>query len=142
LFKKEIKMRILFICKYNRFRSQIAEAYFRKINKNKKISFSSAGVIIGKPIADVVRQTAKKLGFKIKGKPKGVEESLLERTDLVVIAADNVPASLFTTRVKEVIAWDIPDTGQSDKEGIEKISRQIMKKIDELNKRLEKNGNT
>jgi protein-tyrosine-phosphatase len=131
-------MRILFICKYNRFRSQIAEAYFRKINKNKNISFSSAGVIIGGPIANIVRKTAKKLGFKISGKPKGIEESLLERTDLVIIVADNVPASLFKTRVKDVIVWNIPDTTQLDKKEIEKISRQIMKKIEELNKKLER----
>jgi protein-tyrosine-phosphatase len=129
-------MRILFVCKYNRFRSQIAEAYFRKINKNKNISFSSAGVIIGEPIVDVVRQTARKFGFLIRGKPKGIEESLLERTDLVVVVADDVPASLFRTRVKEVFEWNIPDVKKPDREEIETISRQIMEKVDELNKNL------
>jgi protein-tyrosine-phosphatase len=132
-------MRILFICKYNRFRSQIAEAYFRKINKNKNIEFSSAGVIIGEPINDAVRQMAKKLGFKIKGKPKGIKESLLERTDLLVIVADNVPASLFKTRVKEVVVWDIPDVKTPDKKELEGISRRIMEKVDDLNRKLEKN---
>lgn len=129
-------MKILFICKYNRFRSQIAEAYFRKINKNKNIKFSSAGVIIGEPIANVVRQTAKKLGFKISGRSKAIGESLLVKTDLVIIVADNVPASLFKTRVKEVIVWNIPDTTQSNRKEIERISREIMKRVDELYKRL------
>ena len=130
-------MRILFICKYNRFRSQIAEAYFRKINKNKNIEFSSAGVIAGEPIVNIVRQTAKKLGFKIKGKPKSIKESLLEKTDLVVVVANDVPASLFKTRVKEVLAWNIPDICQGDLQDIERIERMIMKKVDELNKKLE-----
>lgn len=129
-------MRILFICKYNRFRSQIAEAYFKKVNKNKNISSSSAGIIIGKPIIDIVRQTAKKLGFRISGKPKGIEESLLVKTDLVIIVADNVPASLFKTRVKDVIVWNIADTTQFDKKEIERISRKIMKKVDELKEKL------
>ena len=38
---------ILFVCKYNRFRSRVAEAYFKKINKNKNISVKSAGIIKG-----------------------------------------------------------------------------------------------
>ncbi len=30
-------MNIIFVCKYNRFRSRVAEAYFKKINKDKNI---------------------------------------------------------------------------------------------------------
>jgi len=42
-------MKILFVCKYNRFRSQFAEKYFRRINKNLKVS--SAGIIkVDKPL--------------------------------------------------------------------------------------------
>ena len=31
-----IKKNILFVCKYNRFRSKVAEAYFNSLNKNKE----------------------------------------------------------------------------------------------------------
>ena len=40
-------MKILFICKYNRFRSRVAAAYFKKINKNSKIKVESAGKDMG-----------------------------------------------------------------------------------------------
>ena len=130
------KMKILFICKYNRFRSQIAENYFRKINKNKKIKSYSAGVIAGLPIIPVVRKTAKELGFTIKGKPKAIQESLLERIDLLVIVANDVPESLFETRVKKIMKCNIPDTTPKDICGIETISKQIMKHVDELNEAL------
>jgi len=131
-------VKILFICKYNRFRSRIAEAYFRKINRNKKIKAESAGIIIGKPVAKSVKQIARKLGFKIFGKPKGIKESLLEETDLLVIVANDVPASIFRGGAKKIIVWKIPDTSQLDLKSIEKISRGIMKRVDKLVKSLEK----
>jgi len=129
-------MKILFICKYNRFRSKVAEAYFRKINKNKNIKAYSAGILAGNPISPNVKKIAGKLGFKITGKPKGIKESLLDSIDLLVIVADNVPESLFESNVRRLMRWNIPDTNQNDMESIERISRAIMKKVDELNKIL------
>ena len=41
-------MKILFICRHNRFRSKIAEAYFNKINKNKNLIAKGAGIFPGK----------------------------------------------------------------------------------------------
>lgn len=129
-------MKILFICKYNRFRSQIAENYFRKINKNKNIKSYSAGLIIGIPVAESVRTIAKKLGFSVNGKPKGIQEKLLKEIDMLVIVANNVPPSLFKNITKKVVVWKIPDTTQDNYKAIETISRGIMKKVDILVKSL------
>jgi protein-tyrosine-phosphatase len=131
-------MKILFICKYNRFRSQIAENYFRKINRNKNIKSYSAGIIIGIPIAESVKAIAKKLGFSVNGKPKGIQETLLKEIDLLVIVANNVSPSLFRNITKKVIVWKIPDTTQENYKQIEKISKQIIKKVDVLVKSLRK----
>ena len=114
----------------------MAEAYFRKINKNKNIKAYSAGILAGNPISPNVKKIAGKLGFKITGKPKGIKESLLDSIDLLVIVADNVPESLFESNVRRLMRWNIPDTNQNDMESIERISRAIMKKVDELNKIL------
>jgi protein-tyrosine-phosphatase len=129
-------MKILFICKHNRFRSQIAETYFRKINRNRTIKSYSAGLLIGMFIAKSVKDIGKKLGLKIHGKPKGIKEKLLKEIDLLVIVANDIPESLFEKKVKRMIVWKISDTSQGDMEGIEKISREIMKRVDELNKKL------
>lgn len=131
-------MKILFICKYNRFRSQIAETYFRKINKNNNIKSYSAGIIIGMPVAESVKTIAKKLGFSVNGKPKGIQETLLKEIDLFVIVANNVPASLFKNITKKVVVWKIPDTSQDNYQAIEIISKGIMKKVDSLVKSLRK----
>jgi len=130
-------MKILFICKYNRFRSQIAETYFRKINRDKTIKSYSAGIIIGTPIAKNVKDIGKKFGLKINGKPKSIREKLLKEIDLLIIVADNVPEQLFETKTRKLIKWNIPDTSQGDLCDIERISKMIMKKVDELDKILE-----
>jgi len=39
---KVFKMKILFLCKYNRFRSKVAEAVFNKLNHNNHMSAESA----------------------------------------------------------------------------------------------------
>lgn len=121
-------MNILFVCKYNRFRSQIAKAYFNKINKNKSIKADSAGIIYDKPTNKKQKATAKKFGIILKDKPKLLNLNLLKDQDLIVITADDVPKMLFNK--KKVLIWKIPDSVYSIK--------LIMKKTKQLVKKLEK----
>lgn len=125
---------IIFICKYNRFRSQVAEAYFKKINKNKNIRATSAGLFQGIPVAKNVINIGKKYGMKISSKPRGIRETELVGADKIIIVADDIPRHLFTTTRfdKKVVVWKIPDTSQSNEKGIEKIIKKIMKKVDKL----------
>jgi len=129
-------MKILFVCKHNRFRSQIAESYFNKINRNKGIKAYSAGVFIGTSIAKSVKQVGKKLGIKISGKPKGISEKLLKKIDLLVIVANDIPEQLFEGKARKIMVWKIRDTMQSNLCEIEEISRMIMKRVEELNRIL------
>lgn len=127
--KKMNKLNILFVCKYNRFRSQIAEGFFKRYNTNIKIHVSSAGIIKGLPIAKNVKRVAKKFGIKI-GKPKAIDEKLLVKLDYVIIVANNVQASIFDRKnIKRVIAWKIPDTSQENIKRIEEITRGIRDKV-------------
>jgi len=130
-------MKILFVCKHNRFRSKVAEAYFKKINRNKNIKAASAGIFIGNPVAKSVIEIGKKYGLKINPVSRGLREDYLNEFDLFVIVANNVPECLFN-RAKKVIVWKIRDVSQNNKEGIEDIMKKIFKKVDELNKKLEK----
>ena len=121
------------MCKYNRFRSRIAEAYFKKINKNKRVKVASAGIFKGGPVSKEVISIGKKLGLKIKGVPRAISIKLLKWQSMVVIVADNVPKKLFSfnkKRGKETIVWKIKDEIRS--------IPLIIKKVNELNKRLQK----
>jgi protein-tyrosine-phosphatase len=133
-------MNILFVCKYNRFRSRIAESYFNKINKNKQIKATSRGVIRGDyPLNKTEVCAAKKFGIDIYGKPQTMNIELLKKIDLIVIVADNVPKELFyTTFKKRVLLWRIRDIEHNDgKDLIERKVKKIMDKVDGLLKKLD-----
>lgn len=130
-------MKILFVCKHNRFRSKIAEAYFKKINKNKRIKVASAGVFKGYPTEPIVVKIGKKFGLNIPRKTKGLNEGEIYKIDLLVIVASNVPDSLFKGKVKKIIVWKIPDTTQDNTRRIEEITQNIIKRVQILIKQLE-----
>lgn len=134
-------MKILFICKHNRFRSRIANSYFRKINKDKKIKVDSCGLIKGIAVSKNVISVAKRYGINIEGKTKGLDEKSLLSRDIFIIVADDVPKSILKRFNKKIIIWKIEDASQSDKKAVEKVIKKIMNKVEKLIKDLMKNGN-
>ncbi|MBI2045135.1 hypothetical protein HYT23_03690 [Candidatus Pacearchaeota archaeon] len=137
------KKNILFICKYNRFRSRVAEAYFNKINKNKLINVKSAGIIKGfLPLDKAQVRTAKSYGIFIKGKPKSVSSKMLSETDEIIIVANDVPKGIFKFKnryIQKIHVWKVPDVLRgNDILGDKKIIEIIMKKVEGLIKELKK----
>ena len=133
------KQNILFICKYNRFRSKIAEAYFKKINKNKNLKVKSAGIIKGSPLSKFQKAVAKEKGIKIKGPPQGLSTKLLKWQNVVIIVADDVPKSIFKENEKygkKTIVWNLPDVFTENKKETKKTISAIMKKVEELVREL------
>jgi len=130
-------MKILFVCRCNRFRSRIAEAYFKKINKNKNIKVDSAGLFKGKPIDKREIKEAEKFNLNIRGKTKAMSSKLIENQDLIVNVAEDIPRNLFKKgEVKKLIRWEIKDSKSSDKKGINRIINEIIKKVDLLVNKL------
>jgi len=131
-------MKILFVCKNNRFRSKIAEAYFNKTNKNKKIMAESAGLFEGISMSKRTVKVVKRLGIIMKGKPRAMSTKLLLQQNLVVIMADDVPKLIFKNKpVKKLIRFQIKDVSENDEKGILKTTKKIIRKIDKLVEGLE-----
>jgi len=131
-------MKILFICKYNRFRSRIAAEYFKKINKNKNIKIDSAGLIKGNSVDKGEVKVLKEFGININGKPKALSSKLLETQDLIIIVANDVPKQVLKCHSKKIINWKIKDATRASRKQIIPIVKKIIKKTERLNKRLEK----
>ena len=133
-------MKILFICKWNRFRSRTAEAYFNKINKNKQIKAESAGLFQGSyPLSVNQVKAGKELGINMNGKPRTISYKLLQEIDLIVITANDVPKQAFKTQyyTGKIKVWKIPDVDSGrDIEENKKIIRKIFKKVNTLIKEL------
>lgn len=127
---KETKKNILFVCKWNRFRSRIAEAFFKKYNKNSKHEAKSAGVVRGHlPLDKPEVIGAKEFGIELKGIPRGLTSELMRWQDIIIIVADNVPVILFSDNKKhgkKTILWKIKD----NKYGKPKEVRGVIKKIE------------
>ncbi len=127
-------MNILFVCRFNRFRSKVAEAMFNKINKNKRFKARSAGIIKGNPISKEIKETARKFGILIQGTPIGLSSELLKWQDMTVIVADDVPKQVFRDNKKygkKIIIWKIPDAD-------EETETDMLKRINMIHKRIER----
>jgi len=133
---------ILFICKYNLLRSRIAETYFKKINKNKKIKIKSAGVISGGyPLDKDEKEVLKEFNINLKGRSKSIKYKDLTWADLVIITANNVPKNLLETKRTDykIKVWNIPDVYPNSKKSfIKNVVLNVMKKTEELKKESEK----
>ena len=128
----KMKKNILFICKYNRFRSRVAESIFNKLNKNKDYQVKSAGIIGGAPIDVLERDICKKQEINIGGTPQGLSTSLLRWQDVTIVVADDVPISIFKDNKrygKELITWSILDNKNCNKKEILDIVELINKKV-------------
>jgi len=133
-------MRILFICKYNKFRSKVAEAIFNSINKNKKIKAESAGFTLDKErpyIEPVVIEIMKRKGYKMKKLiPRKINLNLLKKFDMLIITANNVYKNSFKNFNGKIIKWKIKDCPSINlkciKTSINKIEMNIKRLVKEL----------
>ena len=135
------KINILFVCRGNRRRSRLAEAYFKKVNKNKNIKVESAGLFRGQPLLKKDILAAKRVGLNINRKPKEISTNLLAWQNITVIVANDVPKATFNESIKrgkKVIKWKISDENIKTNEDYQKLVSKIQKKVDKLIKKLEK----
>ena len=128
-------MNILFICKHNRFRSKVAETFFKKLNKNKKIKVNSGGIsldILRPYIEKNVIKMMKEKDCDIKGKPKRITNKSIREANLIIIVADNVNKEYFSNSNARIIKWKIMDCDASDIKNIKRAINQIEHKVKRL----------
>jgi protein-tyrosine-phosphatase len=120
-------MNILLVCKFNRFRSKVAEAIFKKITDH---NVKSEGIIGGLPIDDEIFESAERCGLKLDKTVRTLDWSTLNWQDIIIIVADNVPRELFddVRQVKKIYVWKIPDIGgQEGRVGVIKMIEEQVK---------------
>ena len=133
-------MKVLFVCKSNVGRSQMAEAFFNKLSK-KNIG-SSAGIselFSGKKLENIAGKIIKWMKeeeINISEKfPKQLTKSIANNSDLVVWIApeEKIPEYLLN---KNIIFWNVKDAGGKTykfhcftKDKIKKLVKELVKKI-------------
>ena len=137
-------MKILFICKHNIFRSRIAEEYFKKTNRNKKIEVISRGIVMGGHSDKEQREIPKKLlGINIDNrKPIPLNIRDLKNSDMIIVVANDIPRRIFDYQKmyiqNKVFIWKIKDEQKQNKNNIKSIVLKIKKRVDRLNRKLRK----
>ena len=131
------KENVLFICRFNRNRSRVAEAYFNKIKEDKNLEAKSAGLFKGSPVGKEDIRLAKKFGIDIRGRIQGISSKLLAWQTLTIIVADDVPPEIFNKNRKvgmKIRIWKIKDSQYQ--KNPERLIKEIIKKVDNLVKGL------
>lgn len=131
---------ILFVCRYNRFRSRIAAAYFRKMTDG-KFKVKSAGIVRGDPINKMAKKVAQEFGLDISGKPRGLSSKLLLWSDKIFVVADDVPIGVFGDNkgsLGKTTILKIKDAKGEDYKNIKEVAKNVIKEVKKLAKVLEK----
>jgi len=139
------KLNILFVCRYNNTRSQIAKELFKRFYKTKSVYVDSAGVIGAKPSKDL----KKALNFIFNkhnlryNKPKILTKELLFKQNIIILVAEDVPSSLFFPQKKQgikVIKLNVKDghryREKNREERLERVYLDLELKIKNLVKRI------
>jgi protein-tyrosine-phosphatase len=132
-------MKILFVCKHNRFRSKVAEAIFKNLDRKNEVK--SAGVVIDilRPyIVENVKKIMKTKGLEFENEQsREVNGQDLKWADIIVIVANNIDKDIFKDKTRaQVRVWDINDVDGEDYEGIKSVIGQIEIRVKKLVKTL------
>ena len=136
-------MKVLFICKANVGRSQMAEEIFNSLANGKAFALS-AGVdpdsYEGKRIGEVgpnVTACMKEIGLDVSNKvSKALTDDMVKSSNIVVsmVHKDALPSYLQNSN--KLILWEIKDPKFMDYAGHVEIRNQIYEKVRKLAKEL------
>ena len=128
---------ILFVCVENAGRSQMAEAFFRKLAPS-RFNVSSAGTIPSSQLNPIVIQVMKEIGIDmIDQQPKLLSDSMIKNSSKTVnmgcMDRETCP-SLFA---KDVLDWNISDPKNKSLDDVRIIRDKIESEVINLIKSLE-----
>ena len=134
-------MKILFVCKHNRFRSKVAETMFNYLTKSKNLKAESAGLVMDDAhpyVEPIVLKLVNKRGYEMKNSlPRQLDRRILGKFDLLIIVANNINPVFFHDFKRKIFHWKISDCDCSDakciKKSIDEIEVNVKKLIKDLN---------
>lgn len=123
----------LFVCIENAGRSQMAEAFARRIG----LRASSAGTIPSTKINPVVVQAMKEKGIDMLGNiPKPLTPEMINNATLVVTMGCSVeeacPKPMLAQMQKKLVDWALPDPKGQPIEKVREIRDEIERRVSQL----------
>lgn len=128
---------VLFICVENRFRSQIAEAYFNRHAPNGWKAIS-AGLTPAKEVHPNAVKLMLEDGIDISHKkPQALTRELQGMADIIIVACSGACPIIYAKKVEK---WDIPDPAEMTIEEARKVRDIIKGRVLDLIERIKSSG--
>lgn len=126
-------MKILFVCVENAGRSQMAEAFAKRLG----LDASSAGTLPAQAVNPLVVQVMQERGIDIsKSAPKLLTPEMIDQADLVITMGCSVeevcPRPIVMQMRKKLIDWKLQDPKQKPIEEVRRIRNEIERRVSEL----------
>ena len=126
-----MKKLVLFVCRHNTGRSQMAEAYLRKF-AGADVEVSSAGIVPAERPEPVVVEAMAEDGLDISGaRPKLLDPSVAQRANLIITMGCDVQGA---PRIDD--DWGLPDPKGETLERVREIRDLVKAKAQDLAARI------
>ncbi len=123
--KKSKVMKVLFVCRGNASRSQMAEAIFNHLARG-KFEALSAGLKPADRVSSKAKAVLKEIGIEWDGRPKALTREMIENADIVVaMCKGDFP-------MEKTIYWDVEDPMGKDLEFYRAVRDEIYRRVKEL----------
>jgi arsenate reductase len=128
---------VLFICKGNSGRSQMAEAFFNKFSKAGKAI--SAGIEPDEKVHPQTIQTMKEVGIDVsKQKTKLLTDELMEKSDKIIVMDSDLVKYIPKKYLSKLENWEIDKVLGKSLEEVNKIRDKIEAKVKRSIKKYDK----
>ena len=125
------KKAILFVCKGNSGRSQMAEAFLN--NLSKKIEATSAGIEPDTEIHPWTIKVMEEVGIEInKRKPRKLTEDMMENSKKIILLDSSLLKEILPKYLPKTEVWEIEKLLGKSLEEVRKIRDEIKEKVVEL----------
>lgn len=144
VFKKRISRQktVLFLCVHNSFRSQIAEAYFNKFAKEKKLNWQakSAGFLKADKVNEKAVALMTEEGIDISSqKPKLMTDEMIKEAEKIVVVCkecEEMGLCLALPKDKDIDKWGLENPAQMELDKAREIRKLIKEKTINLIEKL------
>ncbi|MES2135320.1 MAG: low molecular weight phosphatase family protein [Patescibacteria group bacterium] len=132
-------MKVLFVCRANAGRSQMAEAFYNSLTRTNQAT--SAGVdLTNAPkgddasLPDPVIEVMNEEGIDLSSKRRQlVTKEMVDTADLIVVTVTDFPLPDFLAQSPKLVRWDdVPDASRTDVNFHRKVRDLLKKKVEDL----------
>ncbi len=127
----QTSLKVLFVCRYNRFRSKVGEVFLKRM-AGERVDVRSRGFTLDESrpyVAENVKIALKENGIdKVDNTPRRLQEDDIKWADKIIVDANDVPLDGFPKNKTEV--WPVEDCSQDDLPKIREITGKIKRDVE------------